>query len=295
MTFLKTSLAAAALTLLASNASADSRYDTHDWSNTIHTAVVTCDWKYNQTVAYASCYPPAGFVLIGGGAEVLGDAGLLTASYPSDDLGVWSARSKSHGTSGTHQLRAYAIGLKIDGVSESVLKDNILLVKKHSEFASSPWSIAKLPSDFTILGGGARGNWTTAGQLLVESRPYDNGWLAVSKDHIVSEISTVTSWAIGIRPNIPGYGPIAVGLSARPAFCPIPTRAGGRQTWDTLIDGGALASAGAQSTYTGAGRMLAYIIPDGQNRKVKVSAKDHAVADASGCLRAYAFQVMKPY
>lgn len=51
----------------------------------------------------------------------------------------------------------------------------------------------------------------------------------------------------------------------------------------------ALASPGARSTYNGAGRMLSYIIPDGQNLKTRARSKDHAVADSPGCLTAYAF------
>ncbi|MBY0562722.1 MAG: hypothetical protein K2P58_00950 [Hyphomonadaceae bacterium] len=59
-----------------------------------------------------------------------------------------------------------------------------------------------LPAGARVLSGGARANWTGAGSLLFESRwSFSDGrtqWVAQSKDHLVSDPATVTSYMLYI-------------------------------------------------------------------------------------------------
>src|SRR6266540_5448934 len=54
----------------------------------------------------------------------------------------------------------------------------------------------------TVMGGGAKTNYTGAGSFLYESYPRVhgvNGWVGSAKEHIIPDPSTITVWAIGLR------------------------------------------------------------------------------------------------
>ena len=104
----------------------------------------------------------AGYSLVGGGAaasrygEGRGYAnGLLMGSAPLFDGKTWRARSKDHGYADRHFLTVYAIGLKIDGVSESELTNNILILDSRNGPSNRPYGARKIPADYALIGGGA--------------------------------------------------------------------------------------------------------------------------------------------
>lgn len=77
------------------------------------------------------------YVVIGGGAWAqythYQDYGaLLTESYPNSKLTGWIVGSKDHIEDDSHILRGYAIGLKLNGLSSSQLKNHIQLVSRTS-------------------------------------------------------------------------------------------------------------------------------------------------------------------
>jgi hypothetical protein len=55
-----------------------------------------------------------------------------------------------------------------------------------------------VPAGYKLIGGGALSNWRGNGSLLIASYPSNNAWVAQSKDHVVSEPTTITAWAIGL-------------------------------------------------------------------------------------------------
>lgn len=77
-------------------------------------------------------------VAIGGGAvgAEFPSGGLLTASYPNQDLSAWLASSKDHMVAQVHVLTTYAIGLSIFGMSRARLLDAIHVSTDESGLAS---------------------------------------------------------------------------------------------------------------------------------------------------------------
>ena len=62
-------------------------------------------------------------VAIGGDASAVNSphGALLTTSYPTDDGSAWLASPKDHNIPELHRLTAFAIGMKIEGVSRERL------------------------------------------------------------------------------------------------------------------------------------------------------------------------------
>ena len=97
----------------------------NDWSNTVHTIVVREQLgNYQSNSWYADI--PSDYVLIGGGAYTVNTetngGGYVTASYPDFNNNRWRASSKDHHVVDQHTLYVYAIGLKLDGVSNGSIK-----------------------------------------------------------------------------------------------------------------------------------------------------------------------------
>lgn len=156
---------------------------------------------------------PPDYVLIGGAAQCTNiDAGaFITECRPDWPNNRWVAESKSHIDTDDHTLRIYATGLKIDGVTPETLR-SVMIVQPSTPSSSQghPNNYAWLPSGYTVVGGGAKVNWSGWGNLLVQSNPSGQGWFVSSKDHIYSSPATIDAWVIGIQNYIPGYGNISV-------------------------------------------------------------------------------------
>jgi hypothetical protein len=68
-----------------------------------------------------------------------------------------------------------------------------------SEAAAHPAARVEVPIGWKILGGGARVNWTGAGNLLTASYPESlRVWVAESKDHRDSDPASIDVWAIAV-------------------------------------------------------------------------------------------------
>jgi hypothetical protein len=96
-----------------------------DASELIEMRLTTCDWVSGSDRNEAICMKPAGFVMVGGGAEIQNQASngaLLKASAPyQDNVNGWVARS----TGPTHNLRAYVISMKVAGLTEAQLLPSV--------------------------------------------------------------------------------------------------------------------------------------------------------------------------
>jgi len=95
-------------------------------------------------------------------------------------------------------VTAYAIGVK-----QSFLDRVGLTVNRKSQTSGTatahPSVSCSLEHGFRLLSGGAKANWTGAGNLLTASFPQDrHAWVARSKDHIASDPCTITAWCVGI-------------------------------------------------------------------------------------------------
>jgi hypothetical protein len=267
--------------------------DFHDTSGLITIRVKTCPFVSGELNA-ATCSVDTDFVLVGGGAEIVGNpnqthtgspGALLTASFPDANLTTWTAKSKDHVDVYTHQLRAYAIGLKLAGLTSAQLRGSMHFVGPiNSGTSENPSAVAELPPGFQLIGGGARGNTQSgAGMLLTESWPDGIDWVARAKDHEVVDVGSVDAFAIGIANSIPGWNHQLV-ISPNSAFAIAPT--GYAAPSIQTPTGSVLTAIGGLSEYDhNIGRLLTEMIPftdspSNSKQGAAVFSKDHDIVES---------------
>jgi len=218
---------------------------------------------------------PGDYVVIGGGVEGTNvPAGnLLTASYPNAALSAWLGSTKDHIDANPVRVRAWAVGLKIAGLTRQQVRDNVIVNVATSSYTAHPDVTATLPAGYALVGGGFKVNWSGMGNLGTASAPSGaTGWRARSKDHIESSPATTQAYVIGLRNSIAGVGTISTavdgvtsGVAAHPA------------TTSVLRTGYALSGCGAFVNWSGAGNLLWKIrpVPVGSQTGCAVASKDH--------------------
>lgn len=223
---------------------------------------------------------PSDYVVVGGGGEGKETpyGNLLTASYPDAGLNAWLVSSKEHGVSDPVRLRAWAIGLKISGLTPTQLRSYINVASSTGiTYTPYPEAIATLPDGYTLLGGGFRVNWSGAGNLGTASAPLGaNGWQVRGKEHLYSSPATATAFVIGLQSNIPGIGSFASTINAAGSYV-----AAHPAITTFTPSGHALTGCGAYSNWTGAGNLLWKIKPTGTlsgPSACDVSSKDHMLS-----------------
>lgn len=231
---------------------------------------------------------PAEYVVIGGGAEGKDSpvGNLLTASYPRADLGAWVVSTKDHLQSDPVKVRAWAIGLKIVGLTPDQVRSSLIVSMYRSAPANHPDATAQLPAGYVLAGGGFKVNWSAPGNLATRSMPVGaNGWRVSSKDHLVGSPATIEAYAIGLRDSIPGVGSIvsAIGssqstLAAHPVASAAPA------------PGYATTGCGATVTWSGAGNLLWKLRPAtaASGPRFCVAASKDQLASSPATITAYA-------
>ncbi|KWT61860.1 hypothetical protein ADL21_11295 [Streptomyces albus subsp. albus] len=232
-----------------------------------------------------ACSVANDMVVVGGGAigAELPAGALLTASYPSADRSAWLASSKDHLAGNPHKIQAFAVGLRIDGLSRSDLLGHLEYYQTTSDRASHPQTTLGAGGAFTVISGGFRVNWTGAGNLATASFPETgNTWRARSKDHEAGAPCTLTLHSIGIRTNLP-VGRVERGqssqISAQAAHPSVETR---------LPGGFALTGIGAETTTTGSGQLLWRLEPI--DNGAAAASKDH-LQPSPGTVKAFALGI----
>lgn len=209
-----------------------------------------------------ACAEP-GWKIIGGGASVRfeGPGGLLTASYPEGNC--WRAVSKAHEQPDKQSVEAIAVVL-YDPNNEW----DVVVEQATGGVAAHPSAQVRVRDGYVMTGGGARVNWTGAGNLLTASFPATNGvWEARAKDHRVSDPAAITVYAIGLRAKN-GAVPKSTLVSAQSSSKPH----AGKQVF--LSEGWTLSGGGARVNWNGAGNLLFKSAPDGSEVWSGLS-KDH--------------------
>lgn len=215
------------------------------------------------------------FLVFGGGAKVnwSGAGSLLTGIWPESNTS-FRARSKDHQYSSPASIDVYAVTAKmLNGAP--VAAGDYILVEQTSSYAAHPQVSAHLPAGYTLVGGGARVNWSGNGNLLYASYPNGNSWVAASKDHVLSSPATVTAYAIGVSNAFLNYHRLSVqtrqiasGTTNHPnASC-------------TLDYGYKIIGGGAKINWTGAGGLLTASYPINEQGWY-AAGKDHGVASPS--------------
>lgn len=148
-----------------------------------------------------------------------------------------------------------------------------------SAITNHPQVTVGLPAGYKLIGGGAQVNWRGNGNLLVASYPNGNTWTAQSKDHMISDPSSITAWAIGLEdPNNQWE------VKIQSAKVPTNDYVVGNVTVN-LPPGFSRTGGGAMSEIGGEGRLLTSSYPNGVGGW-SVTDKDHQKPQ-SGWLTAY--------
>jgi hypothetical protein len=241
--------------------------------------VKTCDWSGFSQHPSAICTVDAGFVLVGGGAEVEGSAsggGLLTHSFPAN-TSAWVAASKDHVAAHSHRIRAYSVGMKLSGMSEATLRSLVTITRATSGTSNRPTSTVSAPAFHVMLSGGASVNYNGAGVLLTESYPSgDFAWTASAKDHNQADTGTITTSVISV--------PVCLNNLWTNGSCLITntinnSAASGGYTVATTNTpiGYTPLGVGGRARWSGAGRLLTDIFPTNSvgNAGATAWSKDH--------------------
>jgi len=229
---------------------------------------------------------PPGTVILGGGAYVNwqgpcappdAPGNMLTAMYPNDDGTTWTVASKDHLVPSPASIVAYCIVAQMSDGSPIPAED-YTIVSQTSGVAAHPSQQVNLPFNFVVVGGGAMANYGSGvGSMLYASYPTDDlsGWIGSAKDHEVSDPTTITVWAIGLRKSfLDGFGMRVTSLSetSSPAV--------NHPSITYSISEFYLTSVGAIDNWTRFGNLLTAVYP--QDRQTVVAeGKDHLVADPS--------------
>lgn len=250
-------------------------------------AISNCAQHPSVTVA-----APAGTVILGGGAYVDWESGpcapsnpqgnMLTAMYPNDNGTLWTVAAKDHAIVNNATIIAYCIVARMKDGTPIASRD-YKVVNATSNVAAHPTLQVNLPSEFTVVGGGARVNYNGVGNMLYASYPASglDGWVGSAKDHVYSDPATITVWAIGLRESFLGENGMSVSSSnatSSPAF--------NHPSETFVISDFYLTGVGARVNWSGAGNLLTACFPR-DRQTVVVKGKDHLQADPS-TITAYA-------
>jgi tetratricopeptide (TPR) repeat protein len=140
---------------------------------------------------------------------------------------------------------------------------------------SQPMARICVESGYKLIGGGAKVNWSGAGNLLTASYPDGNCWVAQSKDHVEQSPGSVTAWAIGIHDPANEWDVLVQYATGPRADHPTATA--------TLPSGYALTGGGGRTHWSGAGSLLTASYPTTSNTW-EVRAKDHSISDPTDAM-----------
>lgn len=234
---------------------------------------------------------PKGTVILGGGAYVdwdgpcspAGCAGsLLTAMYPNYNGTTWTVSFKDHIVESKARIIAYCIVAQMKNGSP-ISAENYKVVSATSTTAHHPTMQVDLPDGFTVVGGGARTNYSRDGSILFASYPKAElrGWIGSAKDHERLDPATITVWAIGLNESFLRKAGMLVRLFNRTTSLPANHP---RHTF--VLPDFHLTGAGARVNWSGDGNLLTASFP--QDRQTVVAeGKDHIKGDPS-TITAYA-------
>ena len=218
------------------------------------------------------------YVVVGGGVmtDGQGSGQFVVSSRPTEDddprrLQYWFLDMKDHYHPDKSQIRGYAIGLRIQGVSASTLRNLITVYKTNEEQhfdgnLNYPQAEVDIPGGHVLLGGGMGAeDWGPGqtGMLAMNSEPAFNadGWYAAAKEHGYAYPMEIHAYAIGMPSQIAGVGELK---SSRQISQPLMT---GRVSSSIVLEtnGHAVTSCGAGTTWKktsgNAGQFITDIVP----------------------------------
>jgi len=280
---------------------------TTDQSGLLMTGIWSSRTQNPLRVQKNSVYVPRDLVLVGGGA--LGSdypsCALISKMYPTGDLEKreWRVETQDALVAQPHDNETYAIGMKIEGMSVTTLRQLVAWSSGSSGTAAHPTSQVVPPAGFeAVLGGGAYtfAPYPYTGQFLTASSAIPSiygfcwrgvcgessgstGWWAASKDHGISAPGSVTSYVSSMPTSIQVWTPtlgthtfqvqtfgrgVTSGVAAHPGIV-----VAGRSGEFALTGAGASVDWESYGYY---GNLLWKVMPRADIAGVEVSSKDHA-------------------
>lgn len=222
---------------------------------------------------------PDDYVVVGGGVQGAESPNghFLTASYPNAARSAWLVSTKEHLAANPTQITAWAIGLKIAGLTRSQLLSNMTYRVSTSAYASQPSVTTSIPVGYTQIGGGFQVQWSGDGNLAWASYPtvVNNvgAWVSASKDQGSVSMATIRSHSIGLRTNLSGVGVVSATTAVSPASAYV-----AHPSASVAVPAGyALTGCGAQVNWSGAGNVLWKIKPSVNAGQLgcEAASKDH--------------------
>lgn len=220
---------------------------------------------------------PPGYFAIGGGAESdCYNGTLLTASYPGEGLSSWVTSAKDHIWACYSTLDAYAVGLKLNGISQEQAEQYFSVYEHQSGRGSHPVASVSVPYSKQMVSGGFKveNPEGTTGNLGTASYPINSTtWEARSKDHLRPSPDRITAYAVAIDNSIPGVGDIAVKISSSSSYS-----ANHPAATSYVQQGYILSGCGAKVNWSGYGNLLEVLRPNLNSASCYASSKDHGKA-----------------
>ncbi|MBL8297984.1 MAG: M4 family metallopeptidase [Rhodanobacteraceae bacterium] len=183
-----------------------------DSSGRVNTAVFeTRDVAFTPNSTFELAVP-ADYVVVGGGVEGMStraanyrEGSYVAAAYPKDDYSAWVVSTSGAASplpSPPTYARAWAIGLKVSGMTPAQLRQNLITVKKTA--APGTYSSATLPPGYVLVGGGIKVDaGPTPPRLAYMSLPVENVWVVGSSTVGASAAAgSVTAYAVGLKQSV---------------------------------------------------------------------------------------------
>jgi vibriolysin len=165
-----------------------------------------------------------------------------------------------------HLVIASCVMVAMAAWQNSVSAQTFQMFEGTSSREAHPEVHVTVPSGFKLVGGGARVNWQGAGNLLTASFPDGDTWIARSKDHDISDPSTITGFAIGLQDPFDQWEVRVFQSTGSPAQHP-------RASVD-VDNGYVMTGGGGVVHWTGDGNLMTASFPS-SNRSWEVRSKDH--------------------
>ncbi len=235
---------------------------------------------------------PSDYVIVGGGVQILDGNNhpnvFLTESRPDFGNNSWVASSKNHRYADSHSLLVTALGMKVCGNFD--IRSGMQVFTSTSSLASHPSTSVSVPSNYSMIGGGAKVNYGSGyGNLLVSSYPSSlTTWTVESKDHYQSSQATITAYAIGINKDI--YNWFDFALFSLQSY--VSSGVSGASVYPN--SGYLMTCPGSKITYNGNGRMMQEIFPGDELPVASTRSRDQSKGD-SGYTTAYILSVKPTY
>jgi hypothetical protein len=171
-----------------------------------------------------------------------------------------------------HELDVYALGLKVQGMTREELFRHMYVAVSTSPVCPHPEAREPISSRILSIGGGFKMDWHGAGNLVTVSIPsYLHSWTARSKDHEVSDPSSITVYAIGIHRDLP-VGTVETHIQrVDSGFAQHPL------SFANVLPGFTLTGGGAEAHWETVGNLLWKLRPTDYG--FEGGAKDHDIAE----------------